>query len=99
MSAKSKTPFWDHTGTKNPIFYHCNVASVGIFYWVLAKNGKFLKKGKVVYRVRGFASNWEALKSRADYICAEANKRKLQCLPFTKKSETLGNGEPFPEAT
>jgi len=41
--------------------------SVGIFKWVQARKG--LKKSAVIYRVKGYSSNPQAVYDRADDIC------------------------------
>jgi len=69
-----------------------NTLSVGICQWVYTKDGKNLKKSKVVYRVKGQASKWQEINERARNLCNAWNSvgTALDDMLFEKKkSETI----------
>ena len=76
MSRSEKRPGeWDFDGACIPdvSHYHCRTFSVGIFQWLPKRSGRGLKRGKVVQRVRGLASDPEEVFALARAICDRLN--------------------------
>ena len=65
--------------------YTVETVSVGIFQWLPTADGKRLKKGKVVYRVKGPAHKKELIASRAAYLCDQYDRG----VSMVNKSETI----------
>ena len=49
--------------------------SVGIFQWIPKKDGKGLKRGKAIKRIRGYSSNPEEVYRKAEGICKGLNEQ------------------------
>jgi hypothetical protein len=49
--------------------FRCSTFSVGIFQWVAKSGGKGLKRSAVLYRIKGYSSNPEAVYARAEFVC------------------------------
>jgi hypothetical protein len=60
---------WDYDGSCAPRGYMdgCLTFSVGIFQWVLTNDGKSIKRGKAVKRIKGYSSNPGDVYDRAEY--------------------------------
>ncbi len=71
----TKRPYqWDYDGSCKPggrsAYSGCSTFSVGIFQWVPRGNGKGIKRGKVVQRVKGSTSAPDEVYAKAQMICA-----------------------------
>ncbi len=79
---------------KDSKFFPGATFSVSIFQWIPKASGKGLKKGKVVYRVRGRVGDAEKVYARAREVCRHFDRyAKSADTPRwegpTKKSETV----------
>jgi hypothetical protein len=63
---------WDPTGRANQ--HLTETFSIGCFQWVPTANGKDLKRGKVMWRVKGRVEDARAVREKADEYCARMNK-------------------------
>jgi hypothetical protein len=52
----------------------CEKFSIGIFQWIPTKNGKSLKRAKVVKRIKGLTANPEEVFQMARAECERRNK-------------------------
>jgi hypothetical protein len=59
---------YDYEGIPNPI---CDTFSIGIFQWVPTADGKRIKRGKVIKRIKGYPSDIETAVFNADKYCQE----------------------------
>ena len=69
----------------------CEGFSVGIFRWIPKTSGRGLKKGKVIYRVRGKTNDAERVYAQAREMCKIFDDAYLRNPGFIpgKKSETV----------
>ena len=63
--------------------------SIGIFRWLPKASGKGLKRGKVVYRIRGKVSDAEKVYSRAQEICRSIDESPDWLKNQSKRSEIV----------
>ena len=73
---------WDYDGSYDPAKnqFHSDTFSVGIFQWIPKEASEGLKKGKAVYRVKGFTGNPDEVYYKAEQICSALNKKfKRNC--------------------
>ena len=74
MKQEPKEGLWDYHGEFDPARgWHFTTFSVGIFQWVMRADGKGLKRGKVLERIRGYANNREDVYRRAQDKCDRLN--------------------------
>ena len=55
--------------------FSSNTFSVGVFKWIPTKDGKRLKRSRVIKRIRGYVSNAQEVYNKANKLCDELDRQ------------------------